>query len=152
MLTIKKSYVDDFDLTVFTVFGLVEPTRMLQEIKWFYNSKASKNVLLDFRGANLTSLLSSDIENFTRPNKNNCDKRVGGKTCIVTSSDLAYGLARMYSALKESQNLPYETKPFKDMESALKWLNGEGLVDGFATKRYAHNKKAHRALQKSLTH
>jgi hypothetical protein len=44
-----------------------------------------------------------------------------GPTAIVTTDDVVYGMARMYSVLAEG--LGVRTDVFRDLESAARWLN-----------------------------
>ena len=45
-----------------------------------------------------------------------------GKTAIVATEDLAFGLSRMYEVLAGEQ--PVETRAFRDSEEALQWILG----------------------------
>ncbi len=48
-------------------------------------------------------------------------KFVGGRrSAVVAQSDLAYGLARMYSALVEEAGI--DVQAFRDMDEAMTWL------------------------------
>jgi hypothetical protein len=44
-----------------------------------------------------------------------------GPTAIVTTDDVLYGMARMYSILAEGVGAASEV--FRDVESATRWLN-----------------------------
>jgi hypothetical protein len=50
----------------------------------------------------------------------------GKKLAIVASSDIAYGMNRMYEAMSDLES-PLEISVFRDVSSALKWLGREGI-------------------------
>jgi hypothetical protein len=45
------------------------------------------------------------------------------RIAVVVSGDVAFGMARMYSALAEESSVP--TSVFRDLEEAMRWLAGE---------------------------
>ena len=53
-----------------------------------------------------------------------------GPTAIVTTDDVLYGMARMYSVLAETVGA--RTEVFRDLESAARWLD-QVTVNGDAT-------------------
>ena len=50
----------------------------------------------------------------------------GKKLAIIASSDIAYGINRMYEAMADSES-PLEISVFRDASSALKWLGREEI-------------------------
>lgn len=63
-----------------------------------------------------------DIVRFTKQHE---ALRRSGKTALVVSTDLAFGLGRMYDALAEIENLSHSVKVFRSMDEAIKWLKGD---------------------------
>ena len=60
-----------------------------------------------------------DIANFTKQHE---EFRRSGKTALVASTDLTFGLGRMYDTLVEIENLSHSVKVFRPMDEAIKWL------------------------------
>jgi hypothetical protein len=48
--------------------------------------------------------------------------RKGGRSALVLSKDVGYGIGRMYGALSEIENIPYEIRSFRDIKDAREWL------------------------------
>lgn len=81
------------------------------------------NIMWDLRKLKFSSLFKNTNElrkifNFVKENESNYGK--GFKMAIVTSSDLVFGIARMYEMI--SEGLPFERMVFRDYEDALSWL------------------------------
>ncbi len=62
------------------------------------------------------------MENIVNLSVRYAEKRSSGKTAIVGSDDLTFGLSRMYELTKEMTELPFETQTFRDIGKAYKWL------------------------------
>lgn len=109
-------------LTVFTVIGNVTANEFIAAIDDFYNSSVTTNVLWDFTKSDLREISSPDVENIVNLSVKYAKKRSSGKTAIVGSDDLTFGLLRMYELTKEMTELPFETQTFRDIGKAYKWL------------------------------
>jgi len=82
----------------------------------------TSNILWDFTKSDLSEIRSSDVELITKLSVKYAEKRSSGKTAIVGSDDLTFGISRMYEMTKEIAKLPFETKAFRDIDKAFKWL------------------------------
>jgi len=51
------------------------------------------------------------------------EERKGGKSAVVASSDLQYGLSRILGALYEIKDFPTQLKIFRIMDEAFEWLD-----------------------------
>ena len=109
-------------LTVFTVIGKVTANEFIAAISDFYNSPVTTNVLWDFTKSDLREISSADVENIVNLSVKYAKKRSSGKTAIVGSDDLTFGLLRMYELTKEMTELPFETQTFRDIGKAYIWL------------------------------
>ncbi len=78
-------------------------------------------VLWDFRGAAISSLTTQGVQDLLAFNIQKAGARGGGKSAMVASEDAAYGIARMFEAY--AQDLPWHTMVFRDLGSAMQWLN-----------------------------
>ena len=83
------------------------------------------NALWDFRKGSMAQLLSGDLERIADNAVLHSEKRAGGKTAIVVSRDLEYGLARVLDTLRDIRKLPYQIEVFRSVEEANQWLDEE---------------------------
>ncbi len=118
---IKKSDSEN-DMTVFTVIGKVTANELVAVISDFYENSVTSNILWDLTKSDLSEIRSSDVELITNLSVKYAEKRSSGKTAIVGSDDLTFGISRMYEMTKEIAKLPFETKTFRDIDKAFKWL------------------------------
>lgn len=109
-------------LTVFTVIGKVTANEFIAAIGDYYNSSVTTNVLWDLTKSDLREISSPDVENIVNLSVKYAKKRSSGKTAIVGSDDLTFGLLRMYEQTKEMTELPFETQTFRVIGKAYKWL------------------------------
>ena len=118
---IKKSDSEN-DMTVFTVIGKVTANELVAAISDFYEKSVTLNILWDLTKSDLSEISSSDVELIVNLSVKYAEKRSSGKTAIVGSDDLTFGLSRMYELTKEMTELPFETQTFRDIGKAYKWL------------------------------
>jgi hypothetical protein len=122
MAIIDTSIDIDRQLTIHTVTGEVLPEEVSVKIKTYNESGPTKFILWDFSQATLNKIPSRQVESFVTLTKQYSSLRKGGKTALVFSSDLGFGLGRVYDIhqdLVESE-IPHMT--FRSKELALKWL------------------------------
>jgi len=122
MKKIVKKIDSENDLTIFTVIGKVMANEIYAAISDFYESSVTLNVLWDLTKSDLREIRSSDVELLAKLSVKYAKKRFWGKTAIVGSDDLTFGLSRMYELIKETFELPFETQTFRDIDKAYKWL------------------------------
>jgi hypothetical protein len=123
-MTISLSVDALRDLTVFTVEGELSFEEQVEVLRIFYGGDPTTNVLWDFRnitGNRIQSEEASEIVSFIKRNE---AKRPSGKTALVVSTDLDFGLSRVSQAYGESEGLPWEIRAFRSMESAYRWIDG----------------------------
>jgi len=110
------------NLSVFTVNGALIADEIIERVEEYYTRHPTKLVLWIMGEVDLTAITSSGIERIIQIAKKHTGKRQEGKTAIVGSKDIDYGLARMYEAYTGIENLPYEYKIFRDVDEAKEWL------------------------------
>jgi len=110
------------DLSVFTVNGELTADEIIERVEEYYTKHPTKLVLWIMGDVDLSAITREEIERIIQIAKKNTGKRKEGKTAIVGSKDVEYGLARMYEAYTGFENLPYEYKIFKDVDEAKEWL------------------------------
>ena len=110
------------DLSVFTVNGELSADEIIERVEEYYTKHPTKLVLWIMGDVDLSAITREGIERIIQTAKKNAGKRKEGKTAIVGSKDIEYGLARMYEAYTGLENLPYEYKIFKNVDEAKEWL------------------------------
>ena len=83
------------------------------------NRDLNRSELIDARGAT-TDITSDQVRRLVRRAADMLRLGNLGPTAIVTTDDVVYGMARMYSILAEGVGAAAEV--FRDMESATSWL------------------------------
>jgi len=111
---------DDFTLITFS--GKVGYSEMVNAMKDLFNSPDYKEpiVALDFR--NVEGDLSTNellaLINFAKENRG---EHLGyGKTAVVISSAVHFGIGRMYQSF--GADLPFDIEIFEQLEKAKEWL------------------------------
>jgi hypothetical protein len=87
----------------------------------------TRDVLWDYRLADLGGLSRDDLERLVCVGLKYRDRhaeRAGGRTAIIASEDLAYGLNRVSSARTRMEGYPFEVRTFRTAEEAGEWLAG----------------------------
>jgi hypothetical protein len=118
-ITIDKT----LDLTTIRFSGRVIVSDITDALQSFYQTAITTKVLWDFLEGDFTDLPSSDLTTIIDAAKSFSDMRPDGKSALVGSSDLLYGLARMYASLAEVKRHPISNRAFRSREEALDWLN-----------------------------
>ncbi len=115
------------NLTIYTLFGDLTSDDIQIAIKSFWEAHdLTLKGLWDARSAKLTNLKSSDMENiavFVGRFRHRFEERKGGKSAIVASTDLQYGLSRILKSLYDIEDFPTQLKIFRIMNEAMEWLD-----------------------------
>lgn len=117
------------DLTTFAVKGELTFQEEMDELKAFYSGEPTANVLWDFRLLEGERISLQELEAVSDFIKTNQSKRPQGKTALVVANELDYGLSRVSMTLYEIRNLSLSVMPFRSMDEALKWIDGEIVWD-----------------------
>ena len=124
-MPITTTISHDRALTIHTVTGDPPFDELMATLKQFWESQPTRNLLWDFSEARLAHISYSEarkIIDYVRPQT---EKRAGGKTALVGSKDIEYGMSRTLKALREFQNPSYQLEVFRSMEEASQWLDEE---------------------------
>ncbi len=114
----------ELDLATIRFSGQTSSSDIIDAIQSFYRSELASKVLWDFLESNLSELPSEDITLIIETAKSYSGMRPGGKSALVGSSDLLFGIARMYASLAEVKCHPITNRAFRSRQEALDWLNG----------------------------
>ncbi|MBU0768680.1 MAG: hypothetical protein KJ687_06290 [Proteobacteria bacterium] len=127
-MTITSQIDQSGQLTTHIATGEISSTDIIRVIESFYKENPTKNIIWNFRDADTDALLSlsyNELKDIVRFTKQHEALRRSGKTALVVSTDLAFGLGRMYDTLAEIENLSHSVKVFRSMDEAIKWLEGD---------------------------
>lgn len=90
--------------------------------------RSGMRVLWDLREATLTSLDEAGIRSLLELNSRYQEERGAGRSAIVVSRDVDYGIARMFQTYAE--DLPWETRVYRDHAEAVAWITGAEAAGG----------------------
>ena len=109
-------------LTIFTVTSKITGDEIINVVEEYYSGDPTTYLLWDLRAADMSSLSSNELRNILFFSKKHAHQRKNGKTAIVVSSDLSFGLSRMYEAYSEIYEHPTDHRVTKDYDDAMTWL------------------------------
>jgi hypothetical protein len=119
---VKTNADHDKHLTIHTVTGEPSFEESMAFFKQFYEGELTQNVLWDFTKASLARISSEHTETILDYVRQYVEKREGGKTAIIVSKDLEYGMSRMIITLAELKDIPFELEIFRSLEEAVQWI------------------------------
>ncbi len=120
MSPIETSINRELDLTVHTVSGNVTPQEYFNKIETYYQGKPTTLVLWDCTTATGEKFTADELRDFLRIIKKY--SRKGGKTALVFSMDVDFGIGRMLGSLAQIESYDFEVEAFRRIEDAKKWL------------------------------
>lgn len=109
-------------LTIFTVTSKITGDEIINVVEEYYSGNLTTCLLWDLRAADMSSLSSNELKNILFLSKKYAHRRKNGKTAIVVSSDLSFGISRMYGSYSEIYEHPAAHRITKDYDDAIKWL------------------------------
>jgi hypothetical protein len=123
MADIKSTINPSKDLMVHTIVGKVTADEIVDYFQKFYSSeKPTKNMIWDFTKAEGDEIPGDEIMRIANARKIFNDFRKGGKTALVFSRDVDYGLGRMYETHAKLEGSSISYNVCYSMDDALKWM------------------------------
>jgi hypothetical protein len=117
------------DLTVHRASGTVTAEEILHKIAVYYLTETpAQKILWDFTAAAVKDISREDLRRIARTGKEYAVRRKGGRTALVFSTEVEYGLGRMFEAFAIIEEFPFEIRSFRSIESAGQWLGIEGAL------------------------
>ncbi|MDJ0912539.1 MAG: hypothetical protein QNI95_03160 [Desulfobacterales bacterium] len=113
------------NLTIKTVKGKMSASEIKTAISEFWESELTLNALWDLSRASVLPITPQDVADITshvNTYKERFEGRKGGKTAIVASDDLGYGMSRMFQTHGEGKDYPFQMEVFRTKSDALKWI------------------------------
>jgi hypothetical protein len=122
MATITTTIEPELGLTVQTVVGTATAREITGAIESYYAGPVTKLILWDFTDAQLSLITAGQIKDLVNLTKRYAASRVGGKTAFVASSDLGFGLGRMFEIQQDVNEAAISHQSFRTRAEALEWL------------------------------
>ncbi len=124
-MPITTSVDNEKQLTTHTVIGQVSFEEGMETLKQSLEVQPTRNVLWDFRKASLARVSSKETEAMMNYIQHHSEKRSGGKTALVASGNLEYGLSRMAETLAEIKTISIQINAFRSFKEAIQWFGEE---------------------------
>ena len=124
-MPLTKQIEQPQQLTIITGTGELSYDEVLNTIRSFYAESPTLNVLCDLRQASAERISSSQVNQIAELIQKLKRVRKGGRTAIVSSRDVTFGVARMLEALINIPNddFAYELRVFRKIKDANRWLS-----------------------------
>jgi len=124
------------DLTIHKCSGGITADEFKEAIHSFYNGNPTMNVVWDFSKASLADTPATVVKQLSMlVQKLGCCRK-NGKSAVIASRDLEYGMARMFQIMTENGEIPFTIRVFRSFNEAKKWLiekKGNLLLQGRRT-------------------
>ena len=111
------------DLTVVTVVGEVDAGQVLSQIITFLTGEPTQLVLWDIRAGSLAGISRDELRMIVDTGAPYAVRRRGGRTAVVCSKEVDYGISRMFQSFANLGHIPFEIEIFRNIRVAREWLN-----------------------------
>jgi len=112
-------------MTTYTVTDKLTFDEAMAEVKLFYN-RPTKNVMWDLRSVSELKFSTEEVKTLAGLDKRiESSNRINGKTAIVATQDLYFGLGRVFKTLSEMYKVPFTVMIFRTMKEAEKWFEND---------------------------
>ena len=113
---------DENQLTTHVFTGVVLIDDIIEAVKALYTSEPTPNHLWDVTQADLSKINSKDLDKIASIASQSAPSGRTGRTAIVTSSDLGFGLGRVYEAFARISGQMVEVRSFRSRKQAEDWI------------------------------
>ena len=120
---IREHIESERQLTIHICSGIILKQELIDDVKALYDSVTTPNHLWDIIDADFSQITGVDLEGVAKFAKQYAPTRIGGRTAFVTTTDLGFGLARMYEVFAEQVGQRVEIRVFRSRKKAEKWLS-----------------------------
>ncbi|MCJ7773864.1 MAG: hypothetical protein MUP22_12120 [Desulfobacterales bacterium] len=122
MGSIKTTKDIHLELTTNLVKDQITYDDLLNWTTSYYSGTVTKFLLWDFTEADLSNITTEEFKNIAEVVKIKSDLRDRGKSALVFSRDLEFGLGRMFEVFSKLEGTQFEFQSFRNIEEAKKWL------------------------------
>ena len=110
------------DITIQAVYGEVTADEIRKSVLDYYQGEVTRMILWDFRNASLARITGEELRGLVKLTQQYSQRRSGGKTAGVFSSQADLGVGRMFEIQRGMDVNKVDHMTFSDIESAYKWL------------------------------
>lgn len=125
MITSRRE--QSLDLTILTGTGTIQTGEVMSAMEELYAGTPTRYVLWDFSGADITPIDFEGVQAITRLTVKYGQNRPGGKTAIVSTQQVAFGITRVYESLVDGGVAPLQVRVCRTLAAALQFLGIESL-------------------------
>ena len=119
-----RTTIDELNtLTEHVATDVVTDAEMFACQAAFYETGPTRLELWDMSGADLTKITIAGLQRFVAREASLGTLRRGGRSAVITKTNLQYGLGRMAEILGEFESLPFDFRIFRKRADAVAWLN-----------------------------
>lgn len=122
MTKIIKEIDNELNLTIYTVKGDFELNLIFELIDKFYQSSHTLNLAWNLSEANLSKISLKEIQRIQYYAKKYNHLRKNGKTAFILSTDINFGIGRMYESIAEINNHHITHHVFRRLDDAINWF------------------------------
>ncbi|MEM7468372.1 MAG: hypothetical protein AAF387_15995 [Pseudomonadota bacterium] len=122
MAEIKIHRFPNKDLTVFAVIGALRLAELKTAVDEFYSGKFTLNTMWDLREADISAIEVGEVKEILDYSMEYLKRREGGRSAILVSTDVNYGMGRVFDTFVELSSSPVENNVFRDYEEAMAWF------------------------------
>ena len=126
MGSITRSVESSTGVTMFTVVGEADALEILNQIVTFLREAPTMRVIWDIRNGTLSPLSPHDLRMIVERAGPLTHVRAGGRTAIVCSRAVDFGLSRMFQTFAELAAIPFEIRVARDLDDARRWIEAGG--------------------------
>ena len=120
---ITFSVDDQRQLSIVTCSGKLTAEEVSDAIKKYYQGDPTPNVLWDIEQADLTALSADDVAKIAQLTSSERPDGLPGKTAIVSSQDLGFGMGRMFETYRQFEEKEVAMQVFRSLDEALAWMD-----------------------------
>jgi hypothetical protein len=112
------------NLAIYTCKGQISASEIKEAVKSFYDNSPSLNIIWDLTDADVSRITADEIRTLASGVKRLAHSREGGKTAIVSPSEVSYGIVRMYQIFAEIYAHVAQIEAFRSRPEAERWVDG----------------------------
>jgi hypothetical protein len=125
-MPIRRQIDQENQITTFIAAGKISLKDITAALESYFSGEITQNILWDFRHSVPSEVfLPRKIKEIIDFAKGKMGVRNYGKTAIVTSTGVGFGLAKAYEAFAALKRVQYPIKAFDSIDEALTWINSE---------------------------
>jgi hypothetical protein len=131
---VGKSHFPEARLTVYTATGPMTVDDVSNTVTTCLTDNPTLLAIWDIKEASFSDVTADDLRKVVIRARPLADSRAGGKTAIICSRGVDYGLARLFQIYAELYEAPIDIQVFDSRDAAMNWL---GIDSNILSKKQA---------------